>query len=188
VAATFLDPAAIPRSFMSALVRSTTAAYGAMCSLLKKFESPLLLAIRLYWGWQFATDGWGKLHHLTRVGLYFESLNLPMPHQTALFVSILEFVGGILLAVGLGTRLTALVLFVNMTVAFWTAEKPAFLGVLSNPDQFQGADAYNYWFAALLIMILGPGLFALDRLLALRFSRPATATRSAVSSIRSIFK
>ena len=62
------------------------------------------------------------------------------------------------------TRLVALMLFINMTVAFWTAEKDAFLGVLSNPDKFQGADAYNYWFAALLIMILGPGLFALDTL------------------------
>ncbi len=173
---------------MSALVRMTTVAYGGMRAFLKKLESPLLLAIRLYWGWQFATDGWGKLNHLTRVGLYFESLNLPMPHQTALFVSIVELVGGILLVVGLATRLTALALFINMTVAFWAAEKPAFLGVLSNPDQFQAASAYNYWFAALLIMILGPGLFALDTPLAWRFSRPAMAAKSAVSSMRSIFK
>jgi putative oxidoreductase len=173
---------------MSALVRTATDAYGGMRALLKKLKSPLLLAIRLYWGWQFATDGWGKLHNLNRVGLYFESLNLPMPHQTALFVSLLEFGGGILLAVGLATRLTALLLFINMTVAFWTAEKPAFLGVLSNPDRFQGADAYNYWFAALLIMILGPGLFALDTPLALRFSRPAMAARSALSSMKSRFK
>jgi putative oxidoreductase len=74
-------------------------------------------------------------------------------------------VGGILLAVGIGTRLIALVLFVNMTVAFWVAEKEAFLGVLSSPDKFQAADAYNYWFAALLILILGPGLFAVDTLI-----------------------
>ncbi len=173
---------------MSAFVRTATVAYGGMRAFLKKLESPLLLAIRLYWGWQFATDGWGKLNHLPRVTAYFATLNLPMPHQTALFVSVVELVGGILLAVGLATRLTALVLFVNMTVAFWAAEKPAFLGVLSNPDQFQAADAYNYWFAALLIMILGPGLFALDTPLALRFSRPAMAAKSALSSMRTVFK
>jgi len=173
---------------MSVLVRSATAAYGGLRAVLKRLESPLLLAIRLYWGWQFATDGWAKLHHLDRVGQYFATLNLPAPHQTALFVSVVEFAGGILLAAGLATRFTALVLFINMTVAFWTAEKPAFLGVLSNPDRFQGADAYNYWFAALLIMILGPGLFALDTPLAWRFSRPARAAHSAVSSVRSIFK
>ena len=51
------------------------------------------------------------------------------------------------------------------TVAFWTAEKEAFLGVLSAPDKFQAADAYNYWFAALLILILGPGIVSADALI-----------------------
>ncbi len=109
--------------------------------LFKQAQEPRsLLAIRLYWGWQFATDGWGKLHHLDRVGLYFETLNLPMPHQTALFVSARRIRGrdssrGWLWA----RRLVALVLFVNMTVAFWTVwKKDAFLGVHSNPDKFQG--------------------------------------------------
>jgi putative oxidoreductase len=139
--------------------------YGRFAWLANCARSPLLLAIRLYWGWQFAEDGWRKLHHLAKVTEYFASLNLPAPGMTALSLSIIELVGGILLAVGIGTRLIALVLFVNMTVAFWVAEKEAFLGVLSSPDKFQAADAYNYWFAALLILILGPGLFAVDTLI-----------------------
>ena len=129
---------------------------------LNRLQSPLLLAIRLYWGWQFAQDGYGKLTHLEKVTQYFATLNLPMPAQTALAVALVEFAGGILLAVGIGSRLVALILFVNMTVAFWTAEKDAFLGVFSSPDKFQAADAYNYWFAALLILILGPGWISLD--------------------------
>ena len=150
---------------MRKLLALIQVAYGWMQSACSWAQSPLLLAIRLYWGWQFATDGWGKLHHLDRVTQFFATLNLPMPAQTALFVSLVEFIGGILLAVGIGTRLVSLVLLINMTVAFWTAEKDAFLGVLSNPDKFQAADAYNYWFAALLILILGPGSFAIDALL-----------------------
>jgi putative oxidoreductase len=142
--------------------------YARFVRLLNYLQSPLLLAIRLYWGWQFATDGWGKLHHLDRVGSYFAQLNLPAPHLTALLISLVELVGGILLAAGIGTRLVALVLFVNMTVAFWTAEKEAFLGVLSNPDKFQGADAYNYWFAALLILVFGSGWLAIDTIFARR--------------------
>jgi putative oxidoreductase len=144
--------------------------YARAVRALNALQGPLLLAIRLYWGWQFAQDGWGKLHHLARVGAFFAQLNLPMPHATALFVSIVEFAGGILLAFGVGTRVVSLVLFINMTVAFWTAEKDAFLGVLSNPDKFQGADAYNYWFAALLILILGPGWIALDTLIKRKFA------------------
>jgi putative oxidoreductase len=57
-----------------------------------------------------------------------------------------------------------------MTVAFWTAEKDAFLGVFSSPDKFQAADAYNYWFAALLILILGPGWISLDTTIGRFFS------------------
>jgi putative oxidoreductase len=139
--------------------------YAQVADLFGYLASPLLLAIRLYWGWQFATDGWGKIHHLSRVGSYFAELKLPMPQLTAFSVSVLELVGGVLMAAGLGTRLISLLLFVNMTVAFWVAEKDAFRALISNPDKFQGADAYNYWFAALLILVLGPGWFAVDTFL-----------------------
>ena len=57
--------------------------YERFAGLLNQFQSPLLLAIRLYWGWQFAQDGWGKLTHLDRVTQFFTSLNLPAPGTTA---------------------------------------------------------------------------------------------------------
>ncbi len=158
---------------MQAFVSFLRNTYARATFILSYLQSPLLLAIRLYWGWQFAQDGWGKLHHLDRVTAYFTTLGLPAPHMTAIFVSLIEYCGGILLALGLGTRLVSLVLFLNMTVAFWTAEREAFLSLLSNPDKFQGADAYNYWFAALLILILGPGALAMDWL----FRRRAAVAR-----------
>ena len=164
---------------MGTMMRLGRSVYGRFVWLANCARSPLLLAIRLYWGWQFAQDGWGKLHHLARVTEYFTSLNLPAPGATALGVSIIELVGGILLAAGIGSRLISLILFVNMTVAFWTAEKEAFLGVLSSPDKFQAADAYNYWFAALLILILGPGLFAVDTLIGRWMSRRDSGVKTA---------
>ena len=175
---------------MSALVRTATIAYGGARIFLNKLQSPLLLAIRLYWGWQFAQDGWGKLTHPSRVTEFFTSLNLPMPHETALLVSLVEFVGGILFAAGIGSRLVSLVLFVNMTVAYLSVpdDRVNFSHILSNPSDFYGATPYTYWFAALLILILGPGLFALDTLIAIRLAPPVRAAHAAVSSIRSIFK
>lgn len=143
------------------------AAYEAFCALLSSLRNPLLLAIRLYWGWQFATDGWGKLTHLDRVTDYFgNSLHLPAPAATALFVAIVEFAGGILFAAGLGSRLVSLVLFVNMTMAYLAApdDRVNFSHIFSKPEDFYGATPYTYWFAALLILVLGPGLFALDTL------------------------
>src|SRR3954467_6496147 len=108
---------------MEGLVRFVSTSYTRALSVLNMLRSPLLLLIRLYWGWQFAIDGWGKLQHLDKVTDYFGTLNLPAPHMTAIFVARVEFLGGIFFAVGLGSRLVSLILFVNMTVAFWTAER-----------------------------------------------------------------
>ena len=141
------------------LVRKT---HGGFTKVLDLLQSPLLLAVRLYWGWQFAQTGWGKLHNLGHVTQFFASLHLPAPGATALFVGLVELVGGILFALGVGSRVVSLVLFVNMTMAYWTADREAFTGILSAPDKFYGADPYTFWFAALLILIFGPGLFAVD--------------------------
>jgi putative oxidoreductase len=144
---------------MLAFVRNTHHTFG---SVLNRLQSLLLLLIRLYWGWQFAQTGWGKLHNLSHVTEFFTSLGLPMPGVTAVFVALVEFVGGILFALGFGSRFISLVLFANMTVAYWTADRVAFLGVISAPDKFYGADPFTFWFAALLILVFGPGIFAID--------------------------
>jgi putative oxidoreductase len=127
-------------------------------------QSPLLLTIRLYWGWQFAQDGWGKLTHLSRVTEFFASLNLPAPGMTALMEALIEFIGGILFGAGIAARLVSLVLFVNMTVAYLSVpdDRVSFSHMISNPSDFYGASPYTYWFAALLILVLGPGRFAVD--------------------------
>jgi putative oxidoreductase len=157
---------------MRRIVDLLTVAYGRFDSIAGGLQSPLLLAIRLYWGWQFAQDGWGKLTHLDRVAQFFASLNLPAPGATALAVATIEFGGGLLLAFGIGSRVVSLVLFVNMTVAYLSVpdDRINFSHILSNPGDFYGASPYTYWFAALLILILGPGLFAVDTLLRRRFA------------------
>jgi putative oxidoreductase len=142
-------------------------AYVGWAMLVARLHNPLLLAIRLYWGWQFAQDGWGKLTHLDKVTGFFTNLNLPAPHMTALTCASIEFFGGILFTFGILSRLTSLVLFVNMTMAYLSVpdDRVNFSHIFSNPSDFYGATPYTYWFAALLILILGPGTIALDTLL-----------------------
>jgi putative oxidoreductase len=91
--------------------------YSGLVAVLNLLQSPLLLAIRLYWGWQFAQDGWGKLTHLDKVTQFFSSLSLPAPGVAALMVALIELVGGTLFALGIASRLTSLMLFANMTMA-----------------------------------------------------------------------
>ena len=160
---------------MRKLVDLFATGYEALCLVLNSLRSPLLLSIRLYWGWQFWTDGWGKLTHLEKVTEFFTSLGMPAPGTTALLVALVELIGGILFAAGLGSRLVSLVLFINMTMAFLSVpdDRTNFSHIFSKSEDFYGASPYTYWFAALLIMILGPGLFAVDTLVGRWYGRKA---------------
>jgi putative oxidoreductase len=150
---------------VKSLLAQIHALHLAFSNICGRLCSPLLLFVRLYWGWQFAQTGWGKLHNLAKVSDFFTSLNIPFPAFNAHFVSGLEFFGGILLILGLFARPIALLLTCSMFVAFWTAEREAFLSIFSNPGKFYTADAYTFLAAAILILAFGPGLFSLDALL-----------------------
>ena len=129
-------------------------------------QSPLLLLVRLYWGWQFMQTGWGKLQHLDRVIGFFHSLGIPFPGIQAPLVAGMEFFGGLLLILGLGSRLVGLILAFDMLVAYWTASRDALFSVISNPGQFYNADPYTFLFASLMVLIFGAGLFSIDTLIA----------------------
>jgi putative oxidoreductase len=150
---------------MKSLFERLKQLYGRFFGLVSYLQSPFLLLVRLYWGWQLVQSGWGKLHNLDKVTQFFTSLSLPMPAQTALAISCLEFFGGIFLALGLLSRLTALVLTINMIMAYVTADREALLSIFSDPDKFYGAAPYTFLIASLLVLIFGPGKIALDTLL-----------------------
>jgi putative oxidoreductase len=154
-------------------MRTIVDLYLRVAALFRRLESPLLCAIRLYWGIQFVQDGYGKLTHLDKVTGFFSTLNLPAPHTTALMVALVEFLGGTMFGLGALSRLTALVLFVNMTMAYLSVpdDRVNFSHILSKPEDFYGATPYTYWFAALLILVLGPGWMAVDTWLKRRVSR-----------------
>jgi putative oxidoreductase len=143
--------------------------YERFAVLVSYLRSPFLLVVRLYWGWQLVQSGWGKLHHLEKVTDFFTSLNLPAPGVTAQFVSGLELVGGLLLILGLGSRLIGLILSVNMLVAYWTADRDALFAVFSDPGKFYNADPYTFLFAAAMVMVFGAGMFSVDTLLKKRY-------------------
>jgi putative oxidoreductase len=128
----------------------------------------MLLVVRLYWGFQFAQTGWGKLHNLAKITSFFASLNIPFPAFNAHFVSGLELVGGILMMLGLFSRGIALLLAGNMLVAYWTADREALTSIFSDPGKFYVADPYSFLFASLMVLIFGAGFFALDALVAKR--------------------
>jgi putative oxidoreductase len=139
--------------------------YAASVAAVSSLQPLFLLLVRLYWGWQFVTNGWAKLHNLSHVTDFFTSLGLPAPHFTAIFVSTVECVGGVLLAIGLLSRLTGLVLTIDMMTAYIVSDRAALTSIISDPGKFYNADPYTFLFAALLVLIFGPGKLSLDTLL-----------------------
>jgi putative oxidoreductase len=125
-------------------------------------QSPFLLFVRLYWGWQLAQSGWGKLHHLSNVGEYFATLGLPMPAQMAVFIACVEFFGGIFLALGLASRVTGLVLTVNLIMAYIIGDREALLSFFSNPDKFMAAAPFIFLMVSLIVLIFGAGKISVD--------------------------
>ena len=140
--------------------------HRAFCNGMASLQSPLLLLVRLYWGWQLAETGWGKLRHLAHVTQFFTQLGLPLPHITAVWIALLEFCGGILLAIGLASRPVALLLAIDMMVAYIVADKAALAAFFTNPGAFSTADPFVFLAASLVILVFGPGHFALDALIA----------------------
>jgi putative oxidoreductase len=53
--------------------------YVELSRMLSRLQSPFLPAIRLYWVWQFAEAGWGKMYNIAKISAFFTSLNIPFP-------------------------------------------------------------------------------------------------------------
>lgn len=128
-------------------------------------QSPLLLLIRVYWGWQFIGTGWGKLHKLGDVTKYFASLNIPAPHLNAILAASTETICGLLLILGLFSRFASLALIAVMCVAYSTAEREALNALFSDTDKFFGAAPFLFLYASVLVFAFGPGKIALDALI-----------------------
>lgn len=140
--------------------------HGRFTDACKWLESPLLLAVRLIWGWQFMLTGWGKLQHLGHVTGFFASLGIPLPGLVAPAISLLEFVGGILLIAGFLTRLTGFLLAADMVVAYLVSDRDALRTLFSNdPSKFWNADPFTFLMASLIVLAFGAGAFSLDRLI-----------------------
>ncbi len=147
---------------MKSLLSKIEALYGWFIKAVNALQSPFLLAIRLYWGWQFWQSGWAHLTNMAKFIDFFTGLGIPAPVLNAYFIATLETVGGILLALGLGSRLISLLLAGDMLVAFIVADREALLSIFSDTDKFYAAAPYTLLFASLLVLIFGPGKLSLD--------------------------
>jgi putative oxidoreductase len=152
--------------------------YRLLISAASSLQSPFLLVIRLAWGYQMHIAGDGKLRDLAKVTGFFTQLGIPFPAANAVFIAVLEFVGGLLFALGLGSRLIALLFVCDMAVAYIAADREALTSIFSDPHKFYGAAPYTFLVAALIVLIFGPGKYSLDALLTKRFAAGASSPKA----------
>lgn len=150
-------------------------AYGLLIRSASYLQSPFLLIVRLYWGWQFFQTGKGKLSNLSQPTEFFASLHIPFPAFNAALVGATECFGGLLLLIGLASRLVSIPLTILLCVAYLTADNEALRSIFSDPDKFLSATPFQFLFATLLVLIFGPGAFSVDYLIGKKFGAAASA-------------
>lgn len=119
------------------------------------------LIARLVVGYVFMLTGWAKLNNLPAMIQNFTDWGIPFPTILTPFVSGVECFGGLMLILGLFTRIPAAMLAVVMVVAIKSAK-------WENVDSLEtllGFEEATYFAVFLWLAIAGPGAASLDRLL-----------------------
>ncbi|MGB3828491.1 MAG: DoxX family protein [Ornithinimicrobium sp.] len=126
------------------------------------------LALRLGLGIVFTVHGWQKLDGgpATGFGGMLTGLDVPAPEFTAWLVTIAELVGGILLLLGLLTRLATLPLIATMIGAILLVKTD--VGIIADPGAGAGAELDIALLAGLVaLMLFGPGRVSVDHAMAI---------------------
>ena len=119
-----------------------------------------LMVLRVVVGIVFAMHGGQKLFvmGIPAVSGFFTHLGVPLAHVSAVLVTLVEFLGGIALILGLGTRWAAILLALDMAGAiFFVHGKNGFL----LPMGFEFV--LTLLAANVALALAGPGAASVDR-------------------------
>lgn len=119
------------------------------------------LLVRLFAGYFFLETGWGKIHNLDSFAERFAGWGIPAPALNAALSGWTEFLGGLLIILGLFTRLVSIPMFINMMVATLAVR----LKKVSGLDDFVELDEPLYALSSLWLFFSGPGWVSFDHLL-----------------------
>src|SRR5713226_2322295 len=152
-----------------------------------------ILIIRLMAGGVFFWEGILKFVYVNQGVGRFAKLGIPFPLVAAPFVGCLEIVGGLLLMLGLGTRLITIPFIIEMLVAMLSTKPRLFLGTLPLPLPpappqvgiwavlHEIRSEYAQIMSCIFLLISGPGPWSLDASL---LSGEATARRPPLTGRR----
>jgi len=148
-----------------------------ICTKIHATHAPCsTVLIRLIVGGTFLSEGIQKFLFVDELGVgRFVKIGIPHPEIMAPFVGGCEIVCGALLILGLLTRLAAIPMIINISVAIVSTKIPLLLGHGFWMFNLPKANSYGFWsmmheartdFAMLLggvfLLIVGAGCFSFD--------------------------
>jgi uncharacterized membrane protein YphA (DoxX/SURF4 family) len=129
-------------------------------------------------GGVFLAEGIQKFLYPEALGAgRFARIGIPMPDIMGPFVGVVEIVCGVLLLLGLLTRLAAIPLLINISVAILSTKVPILLGQgywlfsLPKADRYgfwsmihEGRVDFSMWLGLVFLLIVGAGWLSADAL------------------------
>jgi putative oxidoreductase len=128
---------------------------------LKRWEWVPLLLMRLFIGYFFTETGWGKIHNLDGMTHRFMEWGIPFPAFNAALSGYTEFLGGLLVMLGLLTRFVSLPLAFNMLVAIVSVKMKS----VTDLSGFVELDEPLYGLVFFWMFFSGAGLASVDELI-----------------------
>ena len=120
------------------------------------------LTVRVVFGYFWFETGIAKVHNLAGFTMRFVGWGIPYPAFSAGLSAWTELLGGLLLMLGLFTRLVCIPMLINMAVAVTLVVSSNLMGL----DDYVEADEVVYSLIFFWLLIAGPGKASLDTLLA----------------------
>lgn len=116
--------------------------------------------LRLISGWMLIAGSWSIamfVNPITGIVEFFEQLGIPVPSVSAYVAIYAQFIGGILLILGLWVRQAALVLVFYFSVALIAAH--------TQDPITKSFPAWALWAMSICLALVGAGKFAVENLI-----------------------
>ena len=128
------------------------------------------ILVRLLVGWVFLSEGIQKFLFPAALGVgRFAKIGIPAPQFFGPFVGVVEIVGGALVILGLLTRLAAIPLLIDISVAILTTKVPMLAKSGFWATMHESRTDICMWLGSLFLVIVGSGALSLDA----HFTRPS---------------
>jgi len=121
------------------------------------------ILVRILVGWVFLSEGIQKFLFPAALGAgRFAKIGIPYPQFFAPFVGVIEIVCGGLLILGFLTRLAAIPLLIDITVAILTTKIPLLEKSGFWATMHEARTDFCMWLGSLFLLIVGAGPWSFD--------------------------